>query len=249
MRILLIDDDDVMRQYLRRVLQQEPSLRIDEARDGWEAWELMQQDPRPDLCLLDIMMPRMNGLELLQKMRADARFQRVKVIMCTVVRDPNQVQQAITLDVSDYSLKPFKNVTLVAMVRRALGITPDHAIESSLERTLATSVQESYPHRLAAFLAVAHQNLAELEKLIAGDQRTPVLEHLCSLRLECRSLGLGVLEEAINHLESAYINHQGLDISAQLEALQWFYRGLAEVLCKLCPELASAVESLSLQEA
>jgi len=249
MRILLIDDDDVMRQYLRRVLQQEPSLRIDEARDGWEAWELMQQDPRPDLCLLDIMMPRMNGLELLQKMRADARFQRVKVIMCTVVRDPNQVQQAITLDVSDYILKPFKNVTLVAMVRRALGITPDHAIESSLEQTVAASVQESYAHRLAAFLAVAHQNLAEIEKLIAEDQRPLVLEHLSALRQECRPLGLSVLEEAINRLESAFINRQGLEINVHLEALQWFYRGLAEALCKLSPELASAIEALSLQEA
>src|SRR6266498_3235747 len=100
MRILIIDDDELMRQYLRKVLSQEPSFIIDEACDGEEAWMKLQNGVLPDLCLLDIMMPRVNGLELLQKMRSDNRLQRVKVIMCTVVRDPNHVQQAITLDVS-----------------------------------------------------------------------------------------------------------------------------------------------------
>ena len=110
-------------------------------------------------------------------------------------------------------------------------------------------MEESYPYRLAAFLAMAPQNLAEIEKLIAEDRRPLVLEGLNALRLGCRPLGLGVLEEAVNRLEFAFINHQEVDITVHLQAVQGFHQILAEVLIRISPELAPAVEARSLQEA
>lgn len=243
MRILLVDDDELMRQYLRRVLQQEPSFQIEEARDGVEAWEKLQKDPLPELCLLDIMMPRMNGLELLQKMRSDGRYQRTKVIMCTVVRDPNHVQEAITLDVSDYILKPFKNVTLVNMVRRALGITGKAIVELADADAEGTSPEDSYSHRLAMFLSATTPEVQGLADLLAQNRLGEVTESLNQIRFECRRMDLRVLERAVDDLEAAVNAQREAEVPVRLQGLLCIHRSIAEVLAKMAPDLALALQA------
>lgn len=243
MKILLVDDDEVMRKYLHRVLDQDASLTITEAADGQVAWEMLQQNPLPDLCLLDIMMPNMNGLELLEKMRSDDRYQRVKVIMCTVVRDPNHVQQAITLDVSDYILKPFKNLTLINMVRRALGLTTQLPPETGRERSTTSVVEESYASRLDTFLKTAGTYLGEIETLIAQDRRQSVLESLNNFRKDCRFVGLGAMEQALSALESSFVDRDKREIQARLQTLHSMHRGIAEVFTKISSHLERDVET------
>jgi YesN/AraC family two-component response regulator len=237
MKILLVDDEDVMRQYLRRVLQQEPSWQIVEARDGQEAWELLQQDPLPDLCLLDIMMPRMNGLELLEKMRDQERFLRVKVIMCTVVRDADHVQAAISLDVSDYILKPFKNLTLLNMVRRALGVAPHAMPEIAKDQQTPSILEESYPQRLVNFLRVSTQNLAEIEALLAQGRPQTILERVEILKADSRALGLNAMEQAASALEFALASRDQAEIQARLQTVRAMNCGIAEVMEKLATYL------------
>jgi len=239
---LLVDDDEVMRQYLRRVLQQEPALEIFEASDGQEAWEMLQRGPLPNLCLLDIMMPRMNGLELLEKMRSEVRFQQVKVIMCSVVREPNRVQQAITLDVSDYILKPFKNVTLVNMVRRALGVSGPALGAPPRVPHPAAVIPESFPQRLNSFMIESGQALKEIESLIGQDHRPTVLERIAHLKADCRSLGLATLEQAWSALEFALMDRDKREIQARLQTLQALHQGVAEVLGRLSAHLEHEVE-------
>lgn len=244
MKILLVDDEDVMRQYLRRVLQQEPSWQIVEARDGQEAWELLQHDPLPDLCLLDIMMPRMNGLELLEKMREQERFHRVKVIMCTVVRDADHVQAAISLDVSDYILKPFKNLTLLNMVRRALGVAPQAIPEIAKDQQTASILEESYPQRLVNFLSVSTRNLTEIDALLAQDRPQTVLERVQILKADARALGLSAMEQAVSAFEFALASRDQSEIQARLQTVRAMNRGIAEVMEKLAAYLEPQREAV-----
>lgn len=121
MKVLVVDDDRLVRLLLRKILQQEPDCEVFEASNGAEAWKKLQEGLRPDLCLLDSMMPQMDGIELLQRMRADRRLKRLKVIMCTAVNDRSRVIQAQSLDVDSYLLKPLIPSKILAEIDRALG--------------------------------------------------------------------------------------------------------------------------------
>jgi two-component system, chemotaxis family, chemotaxis protein CheY len=119
-KYLLIDDDPVTRALLKRVLG--PSAQPDfvEASDGAEGWQKLEEGQPPDLCLLDIMMPGMNGIEFLRRLRSDPRYRQMRVVMCTIVRDRRHVEAAVNLDIQGYLLKPFSVQSVRDTVERAL---------------------------------------------------------------------------------------------------------------------------------
>ncbi len=118
-RILIVDDDQLTRTLLRRILEEVPGREFHEAANGREAWEMLESDLRPHLCLLDLQMPAMGGLLLLQRMRADDRFKGMPVIVCSVVNQPDTILKAGALR-ADYLLKPFVRSVLLEKVDKAL---------------------------------------------------------------------------------------------------------------------------------
>jgi CheY-like chemotaxis protein len=103
---------------LRRVLRAEPEYDVVEAGDGLAAWEMLQEGLMPALITLDIMMPRMDGLDLLARIRANHRLCGVKVIMCTAVNDQPHMTSANSLDIDGYILKPFTPKKILDQVRQ-----------------------------------------------------------------------------------------------------------------------------------
>ncbi len=104
-KILIVDDAMFMRKMIRKILGEEGYTDVEEATDGEKALELF--DPfDPDLVLLDITMPGMSGLEVLEKLLA--RRPQTKVVMCSAVGQESTVQQALTLGALDFIVKPFK---------------------------------------------------------------------------------------------------------------------------------------------
>jgi DNA-binding response OmpR family regulator len=71
--------------------------------------------------LLDMNMPRMNGLELLQAMKADARFKRIPVVLVTTEGSEEQTQRGLDAGAAAYVKKPFRNEELIAVVQRLTG--------------------------------------------------------------------------------------------------------------------------------
>src|SRR5262249_9155868 len=71
MKLLIADDDTVSRSALKDILKDEPALEIIEVSDGQHALDLICDRLRPDLCIVDIRMPRVDGLQLLQRVRRD----------------------------------------------------------------------------------------------------------------------------------------------------------------------------------
>ena len=75
------------------------------ATSGREALDALEREHRPDLVLLDVMMPEMDGLEVLRTVRADGRFDDLAVVMYTAVTDPVKREEALRLGAQDYAVK------------------------------------------------------------------------------------------------------------------------------------------------
>ncbi|MCF7668327.1 MAG: response regulator [Verrucomicrobia bacterium] len=121
-KILIVDDDVTMRAILKRILTRDPRLAVVEAHDAAQAWELLEQGEYPDLCVLDIMMPVMDGIELLEKIRNNPQYASIKVIMCSAKNDKQSVLKSLQLRVKYYLIKPFKANNVLLQVQKALGL-------------------------------------------------------------------------------------------------------------------------------
>jgi DNA-binding response OmpR family regulator len=117
MRILVVDDEpDVIKVIAMSFRMQQPAWEVISAEDGPEALELLEQES-PDVVLLDIGLPDMNGLDVLKSMRL---FSDVPVIMLTVRDDELSKVQGLELGADDYVTKPFSHLELLARVRAVL---------------------------------------------------------------------------------------------------------------------------------
>jgi two-component system, chemotaxis family, chemotaxis protein CheY len=119
MKILVAEDNAISQELLRKILVNR-GYEVVVAGDGRVAWDLLCQGLNPDLCILDIMMPVMSGLEVLQRVRKDPRFKRLKIILCSALRDRETIAQGATLGIEYYILKPFKPDIVIQQVEKAL---------------------------------------------------------------------------------------------------------------------------------
>ena len=92
--ILVVDDEPSMRRYLRTMLEID-SYQVETAESGSDALERLQHEPAPDVVLLDLLMPELDGLQTLEKLRQLQPHQ--KVVMLSCVSEPRKVVQAIRL--------------------------------------------------------------------------------------------------------------------------------------------------------
>ncbi len=123
-RILVVDDELHMLRYLRTLLEAD-AHQVETAASGAELLERVQKEPMPDLVLLDVVMPEMDGLMALERLR-EVR-PGMKVVMLSCVSDPRTVVQAIRLGAQDYLPKPFQKTELDAVIRRSLAGKPQSA--------------------------------------------------------------------------------------------------------------------------
>ena len=118
--VMVVDDSLTMRKVTGRVLERH-NLEVVVARDGIEALERLEERV-PDLMLLDIEMPRMDGYELATVMRADDRFRGVPIVMITSRSGEKHRQRAFEIGVQRYLGKPYQELDLMRNVYDLLGI-------------------------------------------------------------------------------------------------------------------------------
>ncbi len=102
-KILLVEDDSALRQAVNDKLTRE-GFQVIEAKDGQEGLKIALKE-KPDLILLDIIMPKMQGMEVLEKLRADEWGKTAQVILMTNMSEDNKVATAMKLGVKDYLIK------------------------------------------------------------------------------------------------------------------------------------------------
>ena len=117
-RVLVAEDDEISATILLHRLEKE-GLDVVRFKDGQDAYEAAQADV-PDLVILDVKMPGMDGFEVLGRLRKDPRYARTPIIMLTSLGHEADVVRCFGLGADDYILKPFSPTELTARVRRLL---------------------------------------------------------------------------------------------------------------------------------
>lgn len=120
--VMIADDSVYIRQSLQQTLQR-AGYRVIQARDGMEAWELLLEQP-PDVLLLDIEMPHLNGYELLSMIRASPRFAALKIIMLTARSSEKHRRSAQDLGAQAYLIKPSPPEQLLETIGAVLSEQP-----------------------------------------------------------------------------------------------------------------------------
>ena len=118
-RILIVDDEPNIVIPLEFLMRRE-GWDVEVAVDGVAALEAVARSP-PDLVILDVMLPRMNGFEVCERLRADARFRGLRILMLSAKGRDQEVQKGIGVGADVYVTKPFSTRDLVARIRGLLG--------------------------------------------------------------------------------------------------------------------------------
>ncbi len=116
--ILIIDDDELLITLLEHKLSQR-GLEVNSANDGQDGL-LAAIDGQPDLVVLDVMMPTMDGFEVLRHMKENERTRDIPVIMLSAKRLEDDVVNGLNLGAADYLVKPFMPEELLVKIQRLL---------------------------------------------------------------------------------------------------------------------------------
>ncbi|MFH2020640.1 MAG: response regulator [archaeon] len=118
-KILVVDDEPHILELVKAVLETD-EFEVATASGGTEALKILDKS-KPDLVLLDMMMPMMSGREVCEKIRANPKTKNLKVIFLTVARFSETGKKVLEeMKVSDYITKPFENQDLINRVKKAL---------------------------------------------------------------------------------------------------------------------------------
>ena len=115
MKVIVADDDEMIRELVKASLAPDPRIEIHTARDGQEAVELALRE-LPDLVILDVRMPRMDGYEACAAIRADPGLTGTTVLMLTAMGQESDVQRGFDAGADDYFIKPFSPTALLEKV-------------------------------------------------------------------------------------------------------------------------------------
>ncbi len=115
-KVLIVDDNDLMRTLLRGILRNEDYQIVGEAKNGVIALDMVER-VKPDLICMDVMMPEMDGLEALQSIKAN--HPEMLVVMITGNPSVGNVQESIQRGASGFIVKPFNAATVLDTLNRA----------------------------------------------------------------------------------------------------------------------------------
>jgi DNA-binding response OmpR family regulator len=123
--VLVADDEPHIGRIIKMKLEQGP-FKVSLAYDGEEALAFIDSDEHVDLALLDLMMPKLSGLDVLRKIREQEKFKSLPCIILTAGGDAKHERDALALGATHFLTKPFSPKKLYALVARLTG-TPDEA--------------------------------------------------------------------------------------------------------------------------
>lgn len=116
---LVIDDDELTRMLIQRILEREFQFDIISFRNGLEGLEYAQNND-PELIILDLMLPGKNGFEILKDLRETELHKNTKIILVSAKSGSEDIERGFNLTADEYITKPFQQQEFVVRVRRLL---------------------------------------------------------------------------------------------------------------------------------
>ncbi|HEX8610026.1 MAG TPA: response regulator [Telluria sp.] len=204
MKVLVVDDDIVSRMVLMHLIDSCGKFEILEAEDGADAWNQLEQGLRPAICFCDLRMPRLSGMDLLQRVRADGALGTMPFVLVSSAADRDTVDQASGLGASGYIVKPFQGDQVREHMAGLTGRDPI-AVAPRAEKVQATLLRLGIgAERLMVYLgglqsqvAAAGADIADLLERGADDAAHVRIERL---HAGCVTLGLNGAAETLKSL-------------------------------------------------
>ncbi|HZX30882.1 MAG TPA: response regulator [Rhodocyclaceae bacterium] len=198
-RILVIDDEQMNLLIIEEFLAQE-AVQLDLQSDPLAAWEKLQSpDNDYALVVLDRLMPGMDGLELLRRMKREARLVDVPVIMQTAASSPDQVREGLAAGAYYYLTKPYEPEALISIVRGAL---EDRRQRMQLRHRVARLEEAEKLLMAVEYRFVTLDDISKLVPVLAAlcpdsDRVAPGLSDLMVNAVEHGNLGVSYQEKAL----------------------------------------------------
>jgi len=167
--VLSVDDDPDLRQLLAITLET-AGFRVKTAADGASALAAVEQE-RPDIILLDYMMPGMSGMDVCAKLQEDPRTSHIPVVFLTAVSGEVERARAFALGAVDYIVKPFEREEIIETVNRHL------ATASRFQEFESHGAKESWPERIQPSAFMELRSFLS-EELMLGPESLPALSSM-----------------------------------------------------------------------
>jgi len=119
-RMLVADDDPAILRLIATILEKE-NFNVVTARDGREAYKILQSDPNFTAAILDVVMPHISGPELVRYMKSEERLKRIPVMMMTAEQDPKLSSDSFSAGAIVFLPKPFTTAQLQIMLQMLIG--------------------------------------------------------------------------------------------------------------------------------
>ncbi|KAB2833704.1 MAG: response regulator [Candidatus Brocadia sp.] len=213
---ILVADDIKQNVKLLRVILTASEYDVVEAYDGEEALEKARGE-HPDLILLDIMMPKMTGYEVCQKLRADERTKNIPIVMITALHEMNDRIKGIEAGADDFISKPFNKTELLARIKALLRLRqitekPEKKDETSVLESILSDLKEGIiitdgQWKIRNMNKMAHE-LLHIPEVDMKD--TDFLTHLSRLKLSLPMEVITNTQEKITDFQITDSNAEGL---------------------------------------
>ena len=145
---ILIVDDNAQNLELLQAYLEDLHCRTVTASDGIEAIEYVEDDrqTKPDLILLDVMMPKMSGFEVCRKLKEDPKTRGIPILMVTALNELGDIERGVESGTDDFLTKPVNKAVLLTRVKSLLRV---RHLKRELDRTMAYLQEIEEPDKLA----------------------------------------------------------------------------------------------------
>ncbi|MHA4870293.1 response regulator [Duganella sp. PWIR1] len=214
MKVLVVDDDVVSRMVLMHLIDGCGSFDIVEAEDGADAWQQLEGGLRPAICFCDLRMPRLSGMELLQRVKAHAELESMPFVLVTSANDKDTVQEANQLGAAGYIVKPFQaeqvRVHLAKFLDQAAS-GHEHMAEAPAETLRRLGINGE---RLLVYLSGFQNQLtaaaADLEAMLAKGEQAEAQVRIDRLHAGCVTLGLHGAADALKTIAPGQLSNEAV---------------------------------------
>ena len=197
MQVLIVDDDVVSRMVLMHMIDSAGSYDVLEAEDGEEAWRQLDAGTSPAMLFCDLRMPRLSGMELLARVKADPRFAGLPFVLVSAAGDGATMERALGLGADGYIVKPFDGDAVRVHLNRLAGSAQRDESPVATMRRLGIDAA-----RLLLYLGGLQRQLAaagaDIGQLLAAGQADAARAQLSRLAEGCRTLGLSKAAAALD---------------------------------------------------
>lgn len=225
-KIAVVEDNPDNRLLVRVIL--EPLYEVSEYETGFAALEGLQKD-KPDLVLLDISLPEMDGAEVLRKMRGDSNLKNLPVIALTAHAMSGDREKYLNAGFDDYVTKPIvdENVLLDAIEKKLSGDSSapqtekkSAEFEAALERLRRLGGGKFVAEMIDLFLEYTQTKIAEAQKALAANDSSAVAKAVHPIKSSAGNIGANRVQELAVKIEEAAIQQRNGELPPMLAELE-----------------------------